>query len=68
MDVESRRPKDREGATSALSAAIETVNLAKGLSNITPVKDVFDSVGITLTMLRVGSCWFVFIDCRLKYT
>jgi len=51
-----------------LSAAIETVNLAKGLSTITPVKDVFGSVGITLTMLRVGSCWFVFIDCRLKYT
>ena len=67
MDTKSQQPKDREGTTSALNAAIEAINIAKGLSTITPANDVFDSVGVTLTMLRVGSCWFVLIDCRLKY-
>jgi len=66
MDKESRRPNDREGAISALNAAIEAMNLAEGLSTISPVKDVVGSVSITLTMIRVGSCWFVLIDCRLK--
>jgi len=68
MNTKSRRPKDREGVISALNAAIEAMNLTEGLSTITPVKEVFDSVGVTLTMLRVGSCWFVLIDYRLKYT
>jgi len=67
MDAKSRRPKDREGAISALNAAIEAMNVAEGLSTITPTKDVFGSVGVTLTMLRVGSCWFVLIDYKLKY-
>jgi len=48
MDTKSQRPKDREDA-------IEAMNLAKGLSTITPVKVVFGSVSVTLTTLRVGS-------------
>jgi len=68
MDAKSRRPKDREGAISALNAAIEAMNLAEGLSTITPAKEVFGSLGVTLTILRVSSCWFVLIDCKLEYT
>ena len=32
MEVESRRPEEREGAISALNLAIEALNLAKGQS------------------------------------
>ena len=68
MDGKSRRPKEREGAISALNAAIEAMNPAKELPTITPTEDVFSSVNITLTMLRVSSCQFMLIDCRLKCT
>jgi hypothetical protein len=55
MEAESRRPKGRESTTSALNAAIETLNLAKEVSSITPAKAVFGSVSIILTMIRVSS-------------
>jgi len=66
MDTKSQRPKDREGAILALNAAIKAMDIAKGLSTITPVKEVFGPVSVTLTMLRVSSCWFLLIDRRLK--
>jgi len=53
MEAESQRQKGREGAIPALNAAIETMNLAKELSSITPAKVVFGSVGVILTMIRV---------------
>ena len=68
MDARSRRTKERESTVSALNAAIEAMNLAKGTSTIAPAKGIFGSVSITLTLLRVGSCWFVLIECRLKCT
>jgi len=54
MEAESQRPKEREGAISALDAAIEAMNLAKELSSITPAKAVFGSVSVVLTMTRVS--------------
>jgi len=54
MEAESQRPKAREGVISGLNAAIETMNLAKELSSITPAKAVFGSVSVTLTMIRVS--------------
>jgi len=68
MDTKSQRLKGRESAISALNAVIEAMDLAKGLSTITRVKDVFVSVSVTLTTLRVGSCWFVLIGYRLRCT
>jgi len=68
MDSKSRRPKERESAISALNTAIEAMDLAKGRSTNTPAKDVFGSVSVTLTMLRVGFCWFALIGCGLKCT
>ena len=62
MDTESQRPKpEREGALPALNAAIEAMDLAKELSTVTPATDIFRSVSVTLTMLRVSSfslCWW----------
>ena len=52
MDPKSQRRRD--GALSSLNVAIEAVNLAKDISSITPAKAVFGSVGVILTMIRVG--------------
>jgi len=52
MDTKPQRPKEREGV---LNAAIEAVGLAKELQIVAPVKGVFDSVSLILTVLRVSS-------------
>jgi len=54
MEAESKQPKEREGAISALDVAIEAMNLAKEISSITPAKAVFGSVSVILTMTRVS--------------
>ena len=63
MDAESRQQKERKDATSALNAAIQAMDLAKRLSTVAPAKDVFGSVSVSLTTLRVSSFRFVSIDC-----
>ena len=55
MQSKSQRPNEREGVISALNAAIETLNLAKEISTITPAKAVFGSVSVILGMIRVSS-------------
>ena len=67
MDVESRQQKGRKDVTSALNAAIEAMDLAKRLTTVAPAKDVFGSVSVALTMIRVSSFRFASIDCRLEY-
>jgi len=52
MTTESQ-PKNREGALSSLNVAIDIVNLAKEVSDITPAKAAFGTVSILLTMIRV---------------
>lgn len=42
-----------DNVLSTLNIAIEAVNLGKEISSITPVKAVFGSVSILLTMIRV---------------
>ena len=64
MEAKSQRPKEREGVVSALNAAIEAMNLAKEISSVTPAKAVFGSVGIILTMIRVGFLLFFLLTCR----
>lgn len=54
MDAKPRRPKGRDGLLSALNVAIERLNLAKGVSNITPAKAVFSSVSVLLVMIKVN--------------
>jgi hypothetical protein len=53
MDPDAQRQKRRENVVSSLNAAIETLNLAKEISSITPAKAVFGSVGVILTMIKV---------------
>ena len=53
MEAESQRPKGREGAISALDAAVKAMNLAEKTSDIVPAKAVFSSVRTLLTMIRV---------------
>jgi hypothetical protein len=53
MDAVSKRQKRRDNAISLLDAAIETMNLAKEISSVTPAKAVFGTVGVLLTMIRV---------------
>ena len=55
MEVQSQRPKGRDGVVSSLNMAIEAMNLAKEVSSITPAKAVFGSVSALLTMIRVSS-------------
>ena len=54
MDADSQRQKGRDNVLPSLNVAIETLNLAKEVSSITPAKAVFGSVGVILTMIRVG--------------
>jgi len=50
---EYQRLNEREGAISALNAAIEALDLKK-ISGISPAKAVFGSVFTLLTLIRVG--------------
>ena len=65
MDVDSQRQKRRDDALSLLNVAIETMNLAKEISSITPAKAVFGTVSILLTMIRVRFLPFSIIHPRL---
>jgi hypothetical protein len=53
MYANAQRQERREDVLSSLNMAIESLNLAKELSSITPAKTVFSSAGIILTMIRV---------------
>ena len=53
MNTKPQQQKGRGGTLSSLNVAIETMNLAKEISSITPAKAVFGSVSVLLTMIRV---------------
>jgi hypothetical protein len=53
MDAKPQRPKDRDGAISALNVAIDALHLAEETSRITPIKVVFSSVDTLLATIRV---------------
>ena len=55
MNTKPQQPKGRDGTLSALNVAIQTMNLAKEISGVTPAKAVFGSVSVLLTMIRVCS-------------
>ena len=63
MDPNAQGQKRREIALSSLNMAIETLNLAKEISSITPAKAVFGAVSVILTMIKVYS--FLRRPCRL---
>ena len=53
METNPRRKRRRDNSLSSLNVAIETLNLAKDISCITPAKAVFGTVSSLLTMIRV---------------
>ena len=53
MDIKSQRQEGRNSALSSLNMAIEALNLAKEISNATPVNAIFGSVSVLLTIIRV---------------
>ena len=55
MDGKSQRPRRQDGVLSSLNAAIDAINIAKDVMDITPAKAVFGSISVVLTMIRVGS-------------
>ena len=56
MNEQPQRSKGRDGVLSALSVAIDALNLAKDTSSgIPPAQAAFGSVSILLTMIRVPS-------------
>ena len=55
MNATTQPPKGQDGALSLLNVAIEVLNLAKEMSDITPAKAAFGSVSVLLTMIRVRS-------------
>ena len=65
MDANSRQQKRQDNTLSLLNAAIEAMNLAKGLSSVTPAQAVFGSVGVLLTMIRV--CFSPFSDILSQF-
>jgi len=63
MEAESQQPNERKGATSALNAAIETLNLAK-TSCFPPAKAILGTVVVVLTLIRV--CFLLFYNDLLQ--
>ena len=55
MTTNPRQPKGLDGALSVLGIAIESLNLAKKISSITPAKTVFGSASVILAMIKVRS-------------
>ena len=66
MDPTAQRQNGREKVIFSLNAAIDTLNLVKEVSTITPAKAVFGSVGVILTMIKV--IFFLRCDCGLTET
>jgi len=64
MEAKSQRPKGRDSALSSLNVAIDTLNLAKEISSITPAKAAFGTVSILLTMIKVR--FLLFCDETLQ--
>ena len=58
MATKSQKSKTRDGLLSSLDVAIDVLNLAKEISNATPAKAVFGSVGTLLAMIKVCSTLF----------
>ena len=54
MTENSQRPKGRDGVLSTLNMAIDGLNFAKEIVDVTPAKAAFGSVAILLTMIRVS--------------
>lgn len=54
MDPNAPRQNRRDNVLSSLNALIETLNLAKEFSNITPAAAIFGSVSVILATIRVG--------------
>lgn len=52
MATRSQESGGRDSAFSLLNAAIESLNLAKEISSVTPAKAVLGSVSVLLTMIR----------------
>ena len=68
MAGKSQRPQGNDGVFSPLNMAIDTLNLAKVATNVTPAKAAFTSASVLLTMIRVGSFRFMLVNRRLTYT
>ena len=54
MTDNSQRPKGRDGVLSALNMAIDGLNFAQEIADVTPAKAAFGSVAILLAMIRVS--------------
>ena len=58
MEPKSQRSKRRDDVLCSLDVVIESLKLAESLSSVTPAKAVFSTVGVVLTMIRVGLLLF----------
>ena len=54
MSATSQRPEERDGAVSALNAAIETLNIVKEVLSVTPAKAACGVVSVILATIRVS--------------
>ena len=65
MDSKTQQQKGRDDALSKLNEAIEDLNRAKEVSNITPAKAVFGSTSDLLPTIRVSNSSLK-VDHRLR--
>jgi len=54
MNIKAQEQKRRDNILSSLNAAVESLNLAGGISDIIPAKAVFGTVSVILTTIRVS--------------
>lgn len=58
MESDLQPSNGQDGTVSALTAAIEALNLARDVVSISPAKIVFSSVSAVLAMIRVSPIAF----------
>ena len=54
METKPQQLKRRDDALPLLNTAISALDLARGRTNVTSAKDVFDSATVLLNTIKVG--------------
>jgi hypothetical protein len=62
MTTKPQRPQGLDDVLSSLNLAINTLNLAREATDVTPAKTAFTSAGVLLTIIRVGA-FQLLVDC-----
>ena len=67
METKSQRLKRRDDGPASLDAAISALDLSRGISNVTPVGNIFSSASHLLKTIKVRLFLPTFVNSWLMY-